>query len=295
MHAPGETDPVATFRALHHLNLAHGLAARALRTVLPASGQVSLTLNLMSVRPATDSPEDLDAARHLDGLSNRLFLEPVLRGRYPLDIIEDTRSTTDWAFVKDGDLAAISAPLDVLGVNYYSPAVVGAVTGGAAVSPRWVNDPANDHQVPSTYPGSDWAIAMPMDVPKTGMDWAIDATGLSDLLRRLHRDYPEMPLLVTENGAAFDDVVTADGHIHDAERIAYLVEHVRAVRDAIESGVDVRGYFVWSLMDNFEWAWGYSQRFGILHVDYETQRRRPKDSAYWYRDVVATNGAHALE
>ena len=272
VHAPGHTDPALALRACHHLLLAHGLGTAALRAALPEDGQVSITLNLCAVRPA--SPGAGDAVRRIDGLANRLFLDPLLRGAYPADVQEDTRAVTDWGFVLPGDEKIIAAPIDVLGVNYYTPTVVDA---GAA--------PPG----PSPWPGASDVVFVRRPGPATAMGWTIDATGLRAVLNRLHGDYAGVPLMITENGAAFDDRV-ADGGVRDAERIAYLRDHLAVVHEAIESGVDLRGYFVWSLLDNFEWSFGYSKRFGIVHVDYETQRRVWKDSAFWYREVISANG-----
>ena len=260
--------------------------------MLPRSGKVSVTLNLAQVRPATDSPADLDAVRHVDGLSNRIFLDPMLRGRYPADLLDDLRHITDWSFIRDDDTRLINTPLDVLGINYYSPARVAAATPELRRTDsagRWVNDP-DGTEGPSAYPGTDLAVSVPQDGPYTAMHWRIEPASLTELLVRVHRDYPDVPLMITENGAAFDDVVADDGAVHDADRIGYLHGHLGAVHDAIEAGVDLRGYFVWSLMDNFEWAWGYSKRFGIVRVDYPTGERVIKDSARWYRDVIAAGG-----
>jgi beta-glucosidase len=291
VHAPGRTSNADALTAVHHLNLAHGLGTSALRSVLPSSGQVSLTLNLAQVRAATDSPADLDAMRHVDGVSNRVFLDPILRGHYPSDILDDLRHLTDWSFIRAGDTELIHQPPDLLGINYYSPARVAAATPElrAQVTGRWVNDPQGT-EGPSTYPGTDLAVSLPQDGPYTAMHWRIEPASLTELLTRVHRDYPEVPLMITENGAAFDDVVSDDGAVHDADRISYLHGHLSAVHDAMAQGVDVRGYFLWSFMDNFEWAWGYSKRFGIVHIDYPTGTRLPKDSARWYRDVIAAGG-----
>jgi beta-glucosidase len=291
VHAPGITDIAAALAAVHHLNLAHGLGSAALRTALPTGGKVSLTLNLAVVRAATDSEADRDAARHVDGLSNRIFLDPVLRGRYPEDVLDDLRHLTDWSFIRDGDTAAINAPIDLLGVNYYSPTRVAAATPElrAQTSKRWVNDPMSTDG-PSPFPGTDLAFSVPQPGPYTAMHWRIEPDSLTELLMRMHRDHPDIPLMITENGAAFDDVVDADDAIHDADRIDYLRGHLTAVHEAIAQGVDVRGYYLWSFMDNFEWAWGLSKRFGIVHVDYPTGQRRVKDSAHWYRGVIAANG-----
>jgi beta-glucosidase len=272
-HAPGLTDLAAAYAAVHHLNLAHGLGAAALRSVLPPAGRVSLTLNLANARSASSSPEDLNAARHADGVANRVFLDPVFRGSYPQDVLDDLAGVTDFGFVEDGDLAAIATPLDVLGINYYSPALIAAPGRGDA----------------HPYPGTVRAVTVPQPGPYTAMGWSIDPGSLTELLLRVHRDLPGVPLMITENGAAFEDVVSADGSVHDHDRIAYLRGHLGAVLDAIEQGVDVRGYYAWSLMDNFEWARGYAKRFGIVRVDYDTQERIVKDSGRWFGRVIAAN------
>jgi beta-glucosidase len=291
VHAPGITDNAAALTAVHHLNLAHGLGATALRAVLPTGGRVSLTLNLAMVRAAGESAADQNAARHVDGISNRVFLDPVLRGRYPDDVLADLRHITDWSFIRDGDLAAINVPIDVLGVNYYSPTLVAAATPElrAQMSKRWVNDPQGADG-PAPYPGTDLAFSLPQPGPYTAMNWRIEPASLTELLLRVRRDHPDVPLMITENGAAFADEPGPDGIVHDTDRIDYLHGHLAAVHDAIAQGVDVRGYYLWSFMDNFEWAWGLSRRFGIVHVDYPTGERRPKDSARWYRQVIAANG-----
>lgn len=290
IHAPGRTDNGAALAAVHHLNLAHGLGTAALRSVLPADAQVSVTLNLANPRPASDSEVDVAAAQHVEGIANRIFLEPMLRGQYPQDVLSSLRHLTDWSFIRDGDEALVHGPVDVLGINYYAPVLIAAPTPEllAAVDGRWVNDPSST-EGPSPYPGTDLAISVPQPGPYTSMHWPIVPDSLTELLERVHHAYPDQPLMITENGAAFDDTVAADGAIHDSDRIGYLREHIGAVHDAIERGVDLRGYFVWSFLDNFEWAWGYSQRFGIVRVDYATGTRRLKDSALWYREVIARN------
>ncbi|WP_432067568.1 GH1 family beta-glucosidase [Streptomyces sp. C10-9-1] len=275
VHAPGRTSALASLRAAHHLNLAHGLAVRALRSVLPAASEVSLTLNLHAVRAHTEAPEDQDAARRIDAVGNRIFLDPVFRGRLPEDLVRDTARVTDWSFVEDGDLAAAAAPLDCLGINYYSPTVVAAGTSDA----------------PSPWAGAEQHVRfLPAAGPRTAMDWPVDANGLHELLVRLRDDLPGTPLVITENGAAYDDYADPSGEVKDPERVAYLHAHLAAVHRALEDGADVRGYFLWSLLDNFEWAYGYSKRFGIVHVDFASQRRTFKDSARWYADVIARGG-----
>jgi beta-glucosidase len=292
VHAPGHTDNAAALTAAHHLNLAHGRAVAALRAVVPDGTSVSVTLNLAHVSPASGSAEDATAAEHVDAVANRIFTEPILRGRYPEGLVADTRHLTDWSFVRDGDLAEISAPIDVLGVNYYAPSKVAAATDElrAAAAGRWVNDPSQSAAGPSPWPGTDLAFAVPQPGPYTDMGWPMAPHTFTELLVGVHRDYPEIPLVITENGCATADTRSADGSVADPDRIGYLARHIAAVHRAIEAGVDVRGYYVWSLLDNFEWAWGYSKRFGIVYVDYETQERIPKQSAWWFRDVVARHG-----
>ncbi|MEO3791970.1 GH1 family beta-glucosidase [Nonomuraea sp. B10E15] len=282
VHAPARTEPAAALAALHHLNLGHGLAVQALRTTAAASAQMSVTLNLHHVRGVSE--RDADAVRRADALANRAFLGPMLEGAYPRDLIADTASVTDWSFVRDGDEAAACQPLDVLGVNYYNPTLVRQWDGSAQ------RETADGHQDGAASP---WIACEDVEFvrqpgPYTEMGWNIDETGLTELLLRLHRDNPGLPLMITENGAAFADVVDADGRVRDERRVDYLHRHLTAVTEAIAAGADVRGYFVWSLMDNFEWAHGYAKRFGIVRVDRDTMERTWKDSAHWYREVVAT-------
>ena len=301
-HAPGVQDPPAALRAVHHLLLGHGLAVAAMRTV-GASGSATtgsdrnrfaISLDPAPITPTTTSPADVEAARRIDALRNRIYLDPLLLGRYPADMVADTAALTDWSFVADGDLAMISAPIDMLGINYYQPFRVrklpdrdpGAAEDLDGKTRRW-NWP---DQLPSEYPGCDDIEIMSPAAPVTAGGWGIDPLGLVELLTRIHRDYPAIPLMVTENGAAFDDQPSPDGRVADRDRIGYLAAHLRASHEAIALGVDLRGYFVWSLMDNFEWAEGYARRFGIVHVDFRTGRRTLKDSALWYRDVIARNG-----
>jgi len=287
VHAPGLTDPALSLRAHHHLLLGHGRALEALRAELPDGHRVGITLNPSAVRPESDSAADLDAVRRVDGLANRIFFDPLFRGAYPEDVLRDTASVTDWAFVRDGDLAEISRPIDVLGVNYYTPLVV---AGGADVDADGARDDGHGVSEYSPWPACADIRFEQVSGPRTAMNWGVDASGLYDLLVRIHALVPELPLMITENGAAYEDVVGTDGGVADPERIAYVAGHLDATRRAIADGVDVRGYFVWSLLDNFEWAYGYAKRFGIVHVDFATGRRTPKHSARWYASVIAGNG-----
>jgi beta-glucosidase len=281
VHAPGATEPLATLQAAHHLNLAHGLGAQAIRSVIPGA-RISVTLNLHVFRPEGETGPE--AVRRLDAVGNRVFLGPMLDGEYPADLLEDTAAVTDWSFVHDGDLEAIRQPIDVLGVNYYSTSRV-RMGEGAGDGPR--ND-GHGAGAGTPWTGSETVEFLPPEGPLTEMGWNIDPQGLTDLLVSTSERYPDLPLMVTENGAAFPDVVGEDGVVHDAGRVDYLRRHFAAAQDAIARGVDLRGYFVWSLMDNFEWGYGYSKRFGIVRVDYDTQQRTPKDSARWYSEVIRT-------
>ncbi|WP_219462340.1 GH1 family beta-glucosidase [Nonomuraea rhizosphaerae] len=277
IHAPGRTSAADAFRAAHHLLLAHGLATQALR---PA--KVGLVLNFgpvmtpgqvgdLTMEPAE---EDAEAVARIDTLLHRQFLEPVLRGAYPDELLPVVERFAGLGHIQDGDLEAIAEPIDLLGVNYYAPTVVQAQPSRAA-------DPA--------YPGSEGILFCTVPTAVTAMGWPIVPNALPLLLRRLSREYPGTPLMITENGADFVDVISGDG-IHDVDRIGFIEEHLRALKVSIDEGAKVGGYLLWSLLDCLEWADGYQRKFGIYHVDFATQRRRPKDSAHWYRDVVRRNG-----
>ncbi|MFJ7626022.1 GH1 family beta-glucosidase [Streptomyces sp. NPDC097595] len=293
VHAPGRTEAASALRAAHHLNLAHGRAIEVLRGQLPAAAQTSVTLNLHQVRPLTSSPEDADAARRIDAVGNRVFTGPMLHGAYPEDLLADTAHVVDWSkLVQDGDLEAIARPVDVLGINYYTPTLVSTPDRAGSGSGNDVHG-ASDH---SPWPGSERiAFHLADGKPTTAMNWSIDPNGLYNLLMDVTREHPGIPLMVTENGAAFDDYVSPEGRVQDPERIAYLHGHLDAVQRAVAAGADVRGYFLWSLMDNFEWAYGYSKRFGAVYVDYASQRRIPKASAHWYADVIRRHALPPLE
>ena len=284
-HAPGRMDGADALAAVHHLNLAHGLAVLALKEVVTNNPVFSITLNLHVIRGEGDSAAE--AIRQIDGLANRVFLDPLLNGRYPADVIEDTKAITDWGFVEDGDLELIHQPLDLLGVNYYSTTLVRLWDG---VSVRANNDGHKD-MGGSPWPGAGRVEFLAQPGPYTEMGWNIEPAGLEELLMSLHAEFPNLPLMITENGASFADTVSvADGvrAVHDPERTDYLRRHFTAAHRAMARGVDLRGYQVWSLMDNFEWGYGYSKRFGIVHVDFETFERTLKDSAKWYAQLIAT-------
>ncbi len=281
-HAPGRKNGADALAAVHHLNLAHGLALLELRKVVTNSPKFSVTLNLAALRGEGETGDE--AVRQIDALANRAFTGPMLRGAYPDDLIADTAQLTDWSFVQAGDLEIINQPIDVLGVNYYSTATVRVWDG---VEPRQHADGHNPSDS-TPYPGADHIEFMVQDGPYTDMGWNIAPDGFEELLLHVHEEFPDLPLMITENGAAFPDRVV-DGAIHDEDRIDYLRRHVTAVHRAIEGGVDLRGYFVWSLLDNFEWAYGFSKRFGIVRVDYDTLVRTPKDSARWFSELVRTH------
>lgn len=276
-HAPGLQRPADAFAAVHHLLLGHGMVVQAVRESHPQL-PTSIVLNPRVVRP--HSSGDQDAARRIDGLVNRMFIGPLFHREYPADVQADVADLTDFSFVERGDMDIIGSPIDVLGVNYYKPMTV------ASASMTGLGDA---EMVGPTYPGSEDLVAIATPGPKTGQGWLIDPSGLVEVLERFGAEVPDVPLMVTENGSAFPDTVSADGCVHDVERTAYLRAHLHAVLEARARGVNVTGYFQWSLLDNFEWAWGYEQRFGIVHVDFDTQRRIIKESGRFYARVIAEN------
>ncbi|WP_431782324.1 GH1 family beta-glucosidase [Streptomyces chumphonensis] len=285
VHAPGRTEPAAALRAAHHLNLGHGLAVQALRRALPQGTKVGVSLNPAVPRARTDREADLAARDRIMALANGVFEGPMLHGAYPQVLLDTTAGITDWSFVRDGDLDTAHRPLDALGVNYYSPLLVSAADGAGDVERRDGHG-ASAH---TPWPGADdVAFHRPEGLPVTQMGWPVDPSGLSDLLLRLSREAPGLPLYITENGMAADDKPADDGTVDDPERVAYLHGHLSAVLRSMERGADVRGYFLWSLLDNFEWAYGYSKRFGAVYVDFDTLRRTPKSSAAWYAELART-------
>jgi beta-glucosidase len=282
IHAPGRREPGAAVAAAHHLLLAHGLGVDVLRARMAGDdghgsrpAEIGITLNPYPVLPATASPADHDAARRIDGLANRLWYDPVLRGHYPDDVLEDLRTVSDLTHIRDGDLDLIARPIDAMGINYYRCYHVRHEPGASAS--------------PSAWPGSTDVAFIDLEAD-TSNGWAVEPGGLYDAVLRLISEYDAPPLYVHESGAAYHDHLDDGGEVRDVHRIAYHDAHLRASHDAIAAGADLRGYFVWSYIDNFEWAEGYTQRFGIVHVDFATQRRTPKASANWYAKVVATNG-----
>jgi len=269
MEAPGKALMFESFPATHHVLLAHGLAVSTLRASLPGA-RVAITHNISPARPASDSAADTRAAEALDALQNRSFVDPCLLGTYPP--MAELGFPIDFTCVHDGDMEIIAAPLDALGINYYYPTMVAA--------------PAADNPLPFDM--------VPIEGPEvTAMGWPVVPDGLRDLLLDFRDRYGDRlpPVMITESGAAFEDVVeqeagTGNAIVDDPRRVQYLRTHIAAVGEAIDRGVDVRGYFAWSFMDNFEWAEGYAKRFGLVYVDYPTQRRIPKLSFRWYREFL---------
>jgi beta-glucosidase len=273
VHAPGRTEPGIAVAAAHHLLLGHGLAVDALR----ATGhplEVAITLNPYPVVAEGSRDADIDAARRVDGVANRLWFDAVLRGQYPEDVLADFAAVSSLAHIKDGDLDQIARPLDALGVNYYRRHHVRATTGASATGAS------------AQWPGSPDVELVDPPGPRTAGGWAIEPDGLREVLVDLASAGDAPPLYVHEAGAAFHDAIASDGTIDDEGRISWLEAHVDAALDAAGEGVDLRGFFVWSLLDNFEWAEGYGNRFGIVRVDFDSLTRAPKRSAGWFREVA---------
>jgi beta-glucosidase len=262
-HAPGLTDLPAAVQAAHHALVAHGVAADAIRAYGDAGARVGIVLNLSHVDPATDSQADIEAAHRFDGYLNRWFLDPLFHGRYPEDVFpllggQALQSEPD-------DLAGLPERVDFLGINNYFRNVVG---------------------YEKNSPPLDVRFHKPEGAQYTDMGWEVYPEGLYKLLVRVHQDYEPSSIYITENGAAFPDVLQADGGVDDRDRIEFLQAYTFAVHRALEERVPLKGYFVWSLLDNFEWTHGYSKRFGIVYVDYATQERVVKRSGHWYREMI---------
>jgi beta-glucosidase len=269
LHAPGERDVAGSAEAMHHLLLGHGLAVRALRAG-GRPGRAGVAFSLFPHEPHTGSERDRAAAWASDGYVNRWFLDPVLTGRYPDDMRAHwERVVGPLGFVRPGDEAVIGSGSDFIGVNYYTRRIVSGEQGDGPFP--WRVEPGR------------------AGVPRTDLDWEIVPEALTELLVRLHRDYGDVPVYITENGAVYDDGPGPDGAVRDTRRTDFLHRHLVAVHRAIEAGAPVRGYFHWSLMDNFEWAMGYRPRMGLVHVDYRTQRRTVKESGRWYAQVARAN------
>jgi len=271
--APGEQNLAHALQAAHHLQLAHGLAIPAIRANVPGA-RVSLVVNPSVTYPASSSEIDREANRFHDGFLNRWLMDAQFGKGYPADMRADLIRMGFWqeppAFVRPGDMEIIATPIDLLGLNYYSPQRV-------AGDPEHPDRPENGHPL------------IPEGAPVTDFGWEVYPQAFYELLERINRTYAPKSIFIAENGASYGDGPDAEGKVHDARRVAYLRSHLVSLAKAIEAGIPVEGYFAWSFMDNFEWAAGYSQRFGLVHVDYATQKRTPKDSAYFYQQVIAAN------
>ncbi|MEO6572047.1 MAG: GH1 family beta-glucosidase [Ilumatobacteraceae bacterium] len=278
VHAPGLTDPAAAVAVAHHEMLAHGLGVQAMRA--ERSGlQLGIVINPSNILSEGSPAASSDALRRIDAIHNRWWFDATLTGSYPADILDDFGPWAD--VIRDGDLDKIHQPIDWMGINYYFDILM----KGATADPERV----------SPYPTVDDAVDSDMRSVHTDMGWPITPDGFTSLLVRLHEEYPNLPpVYITENGCAYDDAVI-EGRCDDPRRIDYLDLHLRAVKDAIDAGVDVRGYFQWSLLDNFEWSLGYDKRFGLVHVDFDTLVRTPRASARWYSDVIRANGLAAID
>jgi len=265
-YAPGEINPMGTFQCAHHLFLSHGAATRAIRAAASKAPEVGIVLHLRPVHPASDSEEDQAAARRFDGVLNRMFMDPVFFGRYP----EDTAKLLEIIMpkVEDGDWDLITTPIDFLGVNYYSRFVMKHDPTVMLIEASEVYPPGNEY---------------------SGL-WELYKSGLYEMLTRLRDEYGPRKILITENGIPVPDGLDRDGRVRDYRRIAYLQDNLAELHRAIADGVPVQGYFHWSLLDNFEWSHGYQERFGCIHVDYESLERTVKDSGYWYAEVAKNNG-----
>ena len=272
--APGGTDMGEALTVAHHLLLSHGTAAQAIRSVAPAA-RVAIAVDCRPAVPASDREQDVAATQHFDGFRNRWFLDPLFAKGYPEDMVDAYRASGRFDAtvdgdgpVRDGDLATIAQPLDVLGINYY--------TGIRIAAGR------EEDETPEVTPG-------PNPPPRhTEMGWEVQPDVLHGFLLRLTRDYAPASIMITENGASYSDGPEQDGQVHDARRIRYLHDHIAAALDARQAGAPVEGHLTWSLLDNLEWTQGFAQRFGIIWVDHATQRRVVKDSGWWLRDAIAT-------
>lgn len=267
-HAPGHTDMNEAVRAVHHLLLSHGKAVELLKGEFKSVTPIGITLNLAPKYAKTDSVNDQLAMNNADGYANRWFLDPVFKGQYPVDMMNlFSKYVHSYAFIEEGDMETISVPCDFFGINFYSRNLVEFSA-------------ANDFLQKDAY----------SDYDKTGMGWDIAPSEFKDLIRRLRAEYTDLPIYITENGAAFDDELV-NGRVADQNRIDYVAQHLQAVSDLNEEGMNIQGYYLWSLLDNFEWSFGYDKRFGILYVDFETQERIWKDSAHWYAGVIEQHKA----
>ncbi|WP_067842614.1 GH1 family beta-glucosidase [Amphibacillus sediminis] len=264
VHAPGHTNVEESIIAAHHMLVAHGKAVDLLKNKLKSKTPIGITLNLSPVYTIDSSFNNEIARRNADGFKNRWFLDPIFKGCYPNDMINlFSKYVHDFSFIKSGDLATISVACDFFGINYYNRDLVEFSA----------QDPFMYQEAYSDY-------------PKTGMGWDISPEEFKMLVRRLRDQYTDLPIVITENGAAYPDEVTDDHHVHDLERVDYLRQHLQAIAQLNEEGMNISGYYLWSLFDNFEWAFGYGKRFGIIYVDFNSQERILKDSAKFYQRII---------
>ncbi len=266
-HAPGITDFQTALRVAHHLLLSHGLAVKAYRES-GHKGEIGITLNMNPVYPASENDKDKAAVIRFNEYLNKWYADPVLKGAYPADLLEWFGDRGLAPEILDGDMSAINQPIDFLGINNYYSSFIRH----------------DEHNWPV------YASEIATGRDRTKMDWEINPEGLHDLLVYLDKEYSGIKIIITENGAAFNDIVNFDGKVEDDNRLNYLYKHLEQVHRAIGSGANVKGYYAWSLLDNFEWGHGYSKRFGLVYVDFKTQKRILKKSAHWYGDVIRNNG-----
>ena len=268
VHAPGKSDTRLAVAAAHHVNMAHGLALAAIRAINPEL-RVSNSNLVTDIVPATDSDDDAAAVLRLDAMNNRIFLDPVYRGFYSAVVHELFDEYGLAGLIHDGDLDVIGAPVDFMGLNHYQRVVVSADENGGYL--KLTETPAE----PAT----------------TSFGWSVEPDSLRSVLSRVSRDFTKLPIYVTENGASYDDYADPNGSVNDWPRVEYFSGYLAAAAEAIREGVNLQGYYAWSFLDNFEWAEGYSKRFGLVYVDYPTQKRIPKQSALWYRQLIADHEA----
>lgn len=287
VHAPGRTDAGAALAAAHHLNLAHGLAVEAMREVQPEA-KIGVALNLHVIHPADPSnPKDLEAVARVTRVGNHIFLGPMLEGTYPAELVAETRPYSDWSFVRPGDLEITRQRIDLLAINYYTTNTVRPREGAGSGS-------SGGHGGGNPWVGCDDIEFLPPEGPVTEMGWGVNPEGLHELIMALDLADPDLPIMVAENGAAYADELV-DGVVSDEQRRAYLEAHLAAVSRAIDDGANVIGYTAWSLLDNFEWAFGYAKRFGLVYVDYATGERTIKESAKWYAGLISAHASRVEE
>ncbi len=268
-HAPGKQNYQTALQVLHHILLSHGMVVKSFKEE-EREGQIGITVNLGDFQPASDKKEDLAAAWRQDNFMNKIVLDPLFRAKYPKEFFDFIQKNTGEIEIRDQDMSIVSYPMDFLGINYYSRNLIKHAEEKNIIETKELK--VEDSQY-------------------TEMGWEVYPPGIYNVLKRVNNEYSDLPLYITENGAAFQDKLTENGKVKDQDRINYLREHIKNVYKAIQDGIPLKGYYVWSIMDNFEWAYGYSKRFGLIYVDYkDNQKRYLKESAKWYRKVIERNG-----